>query len=140
MNTPLITDTANADKELARIMKLRKNRERAVESMKVVLQHPSGTPERWRAAYNHFLRQRPDAALEANQIAKYNVERRKGTDKFGSMKIGRFTMSSPAWLFDMLRATDPEYWLNMPQQDVTKPRHLRKLKKAFPEFFIPEVI
>lgn len=128
------------DAEIKHIMKLRRNRERAIESMKQVLKHPSGTPQRWRAAYNHFLRQRPDAAVQARQIAEFNKERRLGTDKFGSMKIGRFTMSSPAWLLDMLRQTDPEYFLNLSHAEVLKVRHLRKLKAAFPEFFIPEVI
>lgn len=132
--------SVDANKEIAQIMKLKRNRERAVDSMKQVIKHSSGDPKRWRAAYNHFLKQRPDAAIEARQIAEYNKQRRLSTDKFGSMKIGRLTMSSPAWLFDMLRVTDPQYFLNLRHDEVLKPRHLRKLKSAFPEFFIPEVI
>lgn len=135
------TDTKKqTDAEIKHIVRLRRNRERAVQSMAQIIKIPSGDPRRWRAAYNHFLKQRPDAAREAAEITKYNVVRRTETDKFGSMKIGRFTMSSPAWLTDMLQTTDPEYFLNLKHEDVLKPKHLRKLKAAFPEFFIPEVI
>lgn len=115
-------------------------RQAAIKSMEKVLALPSGSPERWRAAFKHFLAQRPEAIDEANFVAKEVYERRKLVDKFASTKHGRYLMSTPSFLLDVIRSTDPEYFIGKSAKELTRPSHLRLMKKAFPEFFVPEVI
>lgn len=126
--------------EIAYELKKKAKRDAAIASMKHVLSFPSGTSERWRAAYEHFLRQRPEARYEANYVASAVKERRTMIDKFGSTKHGRLTMSSPTWLLNVLRNTDPEYFIGKTAKQLSAAPHLRKMKKAFPEFFVPEII
>lgn len=116
------------------------NRQAAISSMKRVLSIPSGTAERWRAGYEQFLLQRPAARYEARYIADYVAERRKLMDKFASTKYSRMTMSAPAFLSMVLKLTDPEYFMSASPRQFVSAQHLRKMKKAFPEFFLPEVI
>lgn len=115
-------------------------RKDTIKSMEKVLAIPSGTPKRWRAAYDHFLRQRPDAKADAEQIAEYVQERRQKMDKFASTKNGRMVQSTPPWLIRVLQNTDPEYFGGRNAKDFSEAKHLRLLKRAFPEFFYAEVI
>lgn len=112
----------------------------AVNSMGKVLSHPTGTPERWRAAYNHFLLQRPEAKPEADYIAAGVRERRKDMDKYASTKNGRMAYSTPEWLLLVLKNTDPEYFGSRTPKDFMGVKHLTLMKKAFPEYFYAEVI
>lgn len=130
----------NIDQQIKAELKKREKKKDHIQSMAKVLQLPSGTPKRWRAAFEHFLRQRPEAAYQASSIAKYNLERRKAMDKFGDAKIGRLVMSAPPFLDDVIRITDPEYFMNTDSVELTKPKHLKKLKDAFPEYFLPKEI
>lgn len=116
------------------------NRQDTIKSMEKVLSIPSGTPKRWRAAYDHFLRQRPDAKADAEEIAAYVKKRRQEMDKFASTKNGRMVQSTPPWLLRVLQNTDPEYFLSRSAKEFAETRHLRLLKQAFPEFFYAEVI
>lgn len=116
------------------------NREAVIASMKRVISLESGSPERWRAAYRHFLKQRPEAAYEANFVAKKVQERKVMINKFGSTKYGRMTMATPSFLLGVLKNTDPEYFIPMKPMDLISTKHLTKMQRAFPEFFVPEVI
>lgn len=115
-------------------------RDAAIRSMKQVLKHASGTPERWRAAFIHFMHQRPDAQAEAAYIASEVVKRRRMMDDYASSAHGRAVMSQPSFLMQVLRATDPEYFINATAMDLVSETHLRKMKKAFPEFFYADRI
>lgn len=126
-------DIKNSQKQIEK-------RQAAIKSMAYVLSLPSGSPERWRATFDHFLRQRPDAAVEAHFVAEHVRENRKLMDKFASTKHGRHTMSTPSFLIDMLKSTDPEYFIGKGPKELSGARHLGKLKKAFPFYFYPEVI
>ena len=112
----------------------------AIKSMEKVLAIPSGTPQRWRAAFNHFLAQRPEAKDEAIAVAKSVAERRHDIDKFASTKNGRMAYSTPQWLLPVLRNTDPQYFESHSSKDFAGVKHLTLMKKAFPEFFYAEVI
>lgn len=118
----------------------RKRKSLHVASMQHVLKYPSGSVKRWRAAYEHFLKQRPDARYEAQAIIEYNKERRTMLTKFADMEFGRLILSAPSFLNDVLRLTDPQYFAEFDQKDLTKPKHLRKLQEAFPEYFMPKEI
>lgn len=125
------------------IQTLAKNQEKraaTIKSMEGVLALPSGTPERWRAGFTHFLRQRPEAKPEADFIAAEVRERRKQMDKFASTKNGRMAYSTPSWLLLMLRSIDPDYFLAKTGKDLSGARHLKLMQRAFPEYFYPEVI
>lgn len=130
----------NIDQQIKAEIKKKERRKGHVQSMKYVLSLPTGSSKRWRAAYEHFLRQRPEAALIARQVTEYNVEKRKMMDKFGDVKMGRLVMSAPPFLEGVIRLTDPEYFLNTDSIELTKPKHLRKLQAAFPEYFLPKEI
>lgn len=119
----------------------KKERKAAViKSMENVLSKPSGTPERWRAAYEHFLMQRPQAKAEAEFVAKEVRERRKSMDEFASTKNGRMAYSTPEYLLDLLKSLDHEYFATRTAIDFAGAKHLNLMKKAFPEFFYAEVI
>ena len=130
----------NIDQQIKAEIKKKQHKQRHVQSMAQVLQLSSGSPKRWRAAFDHFLRQRPEAKIVAKQIADANYERRQFMDKFGDVKIGRLVLSAPPFLDDVLRLTDPEYFMNNDSVELTKPKHLRKLREAFPEYFLPKEI
>lgn len=115
-------------------------RETAIKSMRKIVALPSGSPQRWREAFIHFLYQRPEAEPEARFIASEVAKRRKMMNKFASTKHGRAVMSQPSYLMSVLRATDPEYFNNITAMELSGERHLRKMKKAFPEYFYAEVI
>lgn len=115
-------------------------RKDAIKSMEKVVSFASGTPKRWRAAYEHFLRQRPDAKADAIEIADYVQKRRQKMDKFASTKNGRMVQSTPPWLLRVLQNTDPEYFGSRNAKDFSEVRHLKLMKQAFPEFFYAEVI
>ncbi|MGV9002397.1 MAG: hypothetical protein ACOH18_05595 [Candidatus Saccharimonadaceae bacterium] len=115
-------------------------RKLAIKSMEHVLSIPSGTPERWRAAFNHFLKQRPDAAENAIEIATAVQKRKQRINKFASTKNGRLTTGFPEWLMGLLRQTDPDYFSNKTSKGFASAKHLRLMQKAFPEYFYPEVI
>lgn len=112
----------------------------AIKSMEAVLAIESGTPERWRAAFNHFLKQRPDAEQDALEVARAVQEKKKRINKFASTKNGRLTTGFPQWLMGLLRQTDPNYFQNKSSKDFASAKHLRLMQKAFPEYFYPEVI
>ena len=130
----------NIDQQIKAELKRKEKKKVHIQSMAQVLRLPSGTPRRWRAAFDHFLRQRPAAQLIASQVADFNREKRQAMDKFGDAKIGRLVMSAPPFLDDVLRLTDPEYFSNHDSVELTKPKHLRKLRQAFPEYFLPKEI
>lgn len=115
-------------------------RDAAIRSMKQVLRHASGTPERWRAAFIHFMHQRPDAQAEAAYIASEVRKRKLLMNDFASSEHGRAVMSQPSFLMQVLKATDPEYFINATAMDLVSEAHLRKMKKAFPEYFYAERI
>lgn len=115
-------------------------RDAAIRSMRQVVALPSGSPERWRAAFIHFVRQRPEAEAEAALIASEVAKRRKLMNEYASSKHGRAIMAKPSYLDAVLKSTDPEYFINLNAMDLIAERHLRRLKKAFPEFFYAEVI
>lgn len=115
-------------------------RKDTIKSMEQVVSLASGTPKRWRAAYEHFLRQRPDARADAEEIAAYVAKRRQEMDKFASTKNGRMVQSTPPWLIRVLQNTDPEYFGSRNSKDFSEARHLKLMKQAFPEFFYAEVI
>lgn len=115
-------------------------RDEAIKSMQKVASLPSGSPERWRQAFIHFIHQRPDAEPEAMFIASEVAKRRRNMDQFASTKHGRAVMSSPSFLMTVLKTTDPEYFINATAVDLVSERHLRKMKKAFPEYFYAETI
>ena len=131
---------ASIDQQLKQELRKQEKRKRAIQHIDSVIKHPSGSPKRWRAAFEHFLKQRPEAAPEAHAIAEMNKERRQTMNKFGDVKFGRLVMSAPSYLNDVIRITDPEYFIEFKQEDLTKPHHLRKLKEAFPEYFLPKEI
>lgn len=108
--------------------------------MRKVVSLPSGSPERWRAAFIHFVKQRPEAEAEAAVIASEVAKRRKLMDEFASSKHGRAIMAQPSYLMDVLKSTDPEYFINANAMDLISERHLRRIKKAFPEFCYMETI
>jgi hypothetical protein len=115
-------------------------RDAAIRSMKQVVKHASGSPERWRAAFIHFMHQRPEAQAEAAFIASQVAERKKQMNDFASSAHGRAIMAQPSFLTAVLRATDPEYFINASAMDLISEAHLRKMKKAFPEYFYAEII
>jgi hypothetical protein len=115
-------------------------RQAAIKSMSHVVALPSGSPERWKATLKHFIMQRPDAKLEITAITQYCKEQRTSLDKFGRTKNSRKTMATPSFLLPLLRQTDPEYFMSVKSSDLVGIKHLTIMKKAFPEFFIPEVI
>lgn len=115
-------------------------RDAAIRSMKKVVNLPSGSPERWRAAFVHFINQRPEAEAEAIVVASEVKKRKKMMDQYASSKHGRAIMATPSYLGAVLKSTDPEYFINANAMDLISERHLRRLKKAFPEFFYAEVI
>lgn len=115
-------------------------RDTAIKSMRKIVSLPSGSPERWRETFIHFLYQRPEARPEADFIASEVAKRRKMMDKYASSKHGRAVMSQPSFLMGILRATDPEYFTNITAVELAGERHLRKMKKAFPQYFYAEVI
>lgn len=120
--------------------KKEQRRKMAVANMEKVISFPSGSPKRWRAAFEAFLIQRPEALTICNEIADYNDLRRQEVGPLASTELGRLTMSAPEFLMPVIQSTDPEYFMQLRQKEVLRPSHLRKLKEAFPEFFIPEVI
>lgn len=116
-------------------------RKLAIKSMEHVLSFESGTPERWRAAFNHFIKQRPDAAENAMEIATAVKNRKlQITNKFAATKNGRLVTGTPEWLIKLLRQTDPDYFNSKTSKDFASAKHLRLMQKAFPEYFYPEVI
>lgn len=115
-------------------------RDASIKSMKRVVSHPSGSPERWRAAFVHFIKQRPEAEAEAIVIASEVAKRRKLMDQYASSKHGRAIMAQPSWLMPVLKSVDPEYFINANAMDLVSEKHLRRLKKAFPEFTYMETI
>ena len=131
---------ASIDQQLKQELRKQEKRKKAIEHIDTVIKHPSGSPKRWRAAFEHFLKQRPEAVYEARAIAELNKERRRLMDKYGDVKIGRLVMSAPSYLNDVIRITDPEYFIEFKQEDLTKPQHLKKLKEAFPEYFLPREV
>lgn len=130
----------NIQAEIKQINRMKKNRELAIESAKKVFALPSGTPERWQAGIKHFLRQRPDALPEYHAIARQVKLRKQEVDKFSSTKHARIVMSKPSWFDLVLKQTDPDYFLGHSPKYFVGAKHLRLMKKAFPEFFLPEVI
>ena len=121
-------------------VKTKEQRQTAIKSMRHVLALPSGSPERWRAALKHFLLQRPEAKGEIDAVKAYCKEQRASMDKFGRTKNSRKVMATPSFLLPLLRQTDPEYFLSVKSSDLVGIKHLTIMKKAFPEFFLPEVI
>lgn len=109
----------------------------AMASMANVLKIPSGSPDRWRAAYIHFLKQRPEAQVEAMAVTNHNNEIKLTLDKLGRTKHGRYVMSSPSFLLPVLRNTDPDYFIGADDNKLSGAEHLKRMKKAFPEFFLP---
>lgn len=115
-------------------------KEAAMKSMAEVLKLPSGSSERWRAAYLHFLKQRPEAQEQAVAITKYNNEVRLKMDRLGRTKHSRRILSSPQFLLPVLQATDPDYFIRGNDKRLGSTEHIKKMKKAFPEFFLPEEV
>lgn len=118
----------------------KEKRDADIKSMSKVLALPSGSPERWNAAYKHFLQQRPEAKEIDIWIRKQVKARRVEVNKYASSKYGRQTMMAPAFLRSVLRNTDPEYFINIKSNELVEPKHLEKMKRAFPQFFLPEII
>lgn len=111
-----------------------------------VFVHPSGSPERWRAAFLHLMNQRPEARAVSRQVAEMAAEKRNlfignkyavTESKDGAI---RATMTLPPFLMDCLKLADPEYFIGKSHRQLSSGTHLKLMRKAFPEFFIPEVI
>lgn len=122
------------------ISQIKSKREVNIKSMAKVLSLPSGSSDRWRAAYEHFLKQRPEAKEVDTAIRKQVKDRRVFVNKFASSKYSRQTMMTPAFLMSVLRNTDPEYFINIKNEELVSNAHLMKMKRAFPQFFLPEII
>lgn len=116
------------------------NRDAAIKSMRKVLSLPSGSPERWKAAYRHFLKQKPEAKVEAAQCTQWCAMKRKSVNKFASGNGMRQLMATPSFLLPLLAQLDPDYFNNIKVDELSSAVHAAKMKKAFRQFFIPEVI
>ena len=67
-------------------------------------------------------------------------KRKKLMDEYASSKHGRAVMAQPSWLMPLLKTVDPEYFINATAMDLVSEKHLRRMKKAFPELTYPETI